>query len=164
MWAQNGHTLPGTSRYGATLADTGQGVDQRKRDWLALADTVRHVLGRTHNPGYRDHRDGEPHRATCRRRERAALLCQWLRQALDGTSPWGLSRAEWDATLGRLIDGHAHLPALPELASQEVGAGDAAILHERQRFLSRHPDARGRAQRASSASLRTTNPSACVSA
>lgn len=72
------------------------------------------------------------------RRERAALLCQWLRQAIDGTSPWGLSRAEWDdATLGRLIDGHAQLPALPELASQKVGAGDAAILHERQRFLER---------------------------
>jgi hypothetical protein len=72
------------------------------------------------------------------RRDRAARLCQWLRHALDGTSPWGLSRAEWDdAALGRLIEGHAHLPTLPELASQGVGAGDAAILHERQRFLER---------------------------
>ncbi len=72
------------------------------------------------------------------RRKRAALLCKWLQHALDGTSPWGLSRAEWDdVTLGRLINGYAHLPSLPELAIQEVGAGDAAILHERLRFLER---------------------------
>lgn len=72
------------------------------------------------------------------RRQKAELLSGWLRKALDGTSPWGLSRSEWDdAALSRLIDGYLHLPGLPQLASQGVGAGDAAILHERQRFIER---------------------------
>ncbi len=72
------------------------------------------------------------------RRQRAEQLCEWLRMALDGTSPWGLSRTEWDDdTLRRLIDGHKHVPGLPDLAGQRVGAGDAAILHERRRFQER---------------------------
>lgn len=72
------------------------------------------------------------------RRQRAEQLCDWLRKAIDGTSPWGLSRAEWDDdTLRKLIDGHDSLPGLPDLAGQKVGAGDAAILHERRRFQER---------------------------
>lgn len=46
----------------------------------------------------------------------------------------------WDqAFLAGLIEGRAemHLPGLVDFASSQVGAGDAAILHERERYRSR---------------------------
>lgn len=49
-----------------------------------------------------------------------------------------VSGVSWDATfLRRLVDGHDSIPGLTDLCTQEVGSGDASILHERNRYRDR---------------------------
>lgn len=74
------------------------------------------------------------------RRHRAERFAKFLQHSLDGVSPWVVSGLVWDHDfLGRLINGNeaAYLPSLIDLATQEVGTGDAAILHEVQRYRER---------------------------
>lgn len=79
------------------------------------------------------------HIADGNERRRCALqLCGILANAIKDKQPWALSRAEWDEqTLQQLVDGHLLVLGLVQLAADKVGAGDAAILHELQRFRTR---------------------------
>lgn len=71
-------------------------------------------------------------------RQRAERLCDFLRQSQEGRPPWTISGSRWDeSALSDLVQGADNIPSLPDLASQKVGAGDAAILHERRRYLAR---------------------------
>lgn len=74
------------------------------------------------------------------RRDRARRFERFLLASLQGTPPWVVSGLVWDQTfLTGLIEGRTelHLPGLVDFASSQVGAGDAAILHERERYRSR---------------------------
>lgn len=72
------------------------------------------------------------------RRDRATSFTDFLRKSIDGAAPWVVSGASWNETfLRRLIDGHGSRPGLVELSSVGLGAGDASILHELDRYRSR---------------------------
>lgn len=74
------------------------------------------------------------------RRDRASRFVKFLRRSLQGAPPWVVSGMVWDeGFLAGLLDGddQAYVPGLVDLATQQVGAGDAAILHEVQRYRAR---------------------------
>ena len=58
--------------------------------------------------------------------------------SMKGTPPWVVSGAVWDvAFLHDLVEGLPPRPNLVELATQGIGAGDASILLEAQRYRER---------------------------
>ena len=72
------------------------------------------------------------------RRDRAQQFARYLQASVDGRPPWVVSDASWDkAFLSRLLDGHGPRPGLVDLCATEIGSGDAAILHELDRFRGR---------------------------
>lgn len=76
------------------------------------------------------------------RRHRSERFVTFLRGFLDGKMPWVVPALVWDhAFLAGLLQGdptpESYVPSLVELATQQVGAGDAAILHEMRRYRSR---------------------------
>lgn len=69
------------------------------------------------------------------RRDRAAALTRVLRATYEGTAPWTLNGAVWDASLLRAIcDGARGCLPLAEMAAQGVGAGDVSILAEAEAY------------------------------
>jgi len=73
------------------------------------------------------------------RRAHGDRLVTWLRHGLGETAPFTTSGAIWDAAFLRdLVDGRAGCRSLlVELCTADVGAGDAAVLHELQRYRER---------------------------
>ena len=65
------------------------------------------------------------------RRDRAQQFAVFLQSSVDKRAPWVLSGVSWDPTfVQQLLGGHAPLPGLVELCLDEIGGGDASILHE----------------------------------
>lgn len=72
------------------------------------------------------------------RRDRATRFVGMLRASLDGRAPWLVSGAGWDDDfLTGMLAGKHQLPGLVDLCSNEIGSGDASILHELYRYRSR---------------------------
>jgi hypothetical protein len=72
------------------------------------------------------------------RRLLAERLVTFLRMSMQGAPPWVVSGAVWDtAFLHDLVEGSPPRPNLVELATQGIGAGDASILLEAQRYRER---------------------------
>lgn len=72
------------------------------------------------------------------RRERMEHFVRFLRQSLVGQPPWVVSGATWDAGfLAELVEGHERRPGMVDLSSRRVGAGDASILLELERYRQR---------------------------
>lgn len=72
------------------------------------------------------------------RRRYASSLARILEQAVAKEAPWVLHGASWDEPLVRAIcDGPGGCPALGDMASQRIGAGDVSILAEADAYRSR---------------------------
>lgn len=70
------------------------------------------------------------------RRLCAKKFAAMLREVVENRSPWTLNEVRWDrAFLEALLDGSADSrPGLVDLASGQVGSGDAAILVECEQY------------------------------
>ncbi len=79
------------------------------------------------------------------RRAAALVFTSLLRAAIDGQSPFRLWRSPWDDEfLGALCDGNSTGQSFVDLATNGLlGAGDVAILVERDRFVAETAFSRG---------------------
>jgi hypothetical protein len=69
------------------------------------------------------------------RHDTAGRFVRFITAVINGTSPFTLHRLDWDdAFLSELCAGNATGQPLADLAARRVGAGDVAILVERDRF------------------------------
>lgn len=77
--------------------------------------------------------------STASRRTAAERFVRMVWQIVEGTAPWRLNRVEWGQSLLRaFVDGDsAGQPAIDLLGAAQLGAGDLAILVERDDFIAR---------------------------
>lgn len=73
------------------------------------------------------------------RRQRMEALSKLLINSSSATAPWVIGNAHWDSKfIENLVHGlpDRSLAGLTDLASQNVGVGDASIVHEMERYRS----------------------------